>query len=195
MKKIKEFFKNFVPALILISMAYTVLVLTLIFVLPKAKAELGASIDGDYTLKGVYVLRDTNTPSWMEDGGDTKFSGIHHDFVLLVNPLVKGDKVYPREGILGSMEEGWFLFAEQLEKVDDSIYKIKPDAVVWKSSLGPIVHDLSEEGGLYPYLWDPKVGTGGERVYLNNDVLALSDNTGDNYWIRREDLILINPSL
>lgn len=184
---------------LVVGLAYLLLgfaVIAAIYLLPEEKnllpEKFEPSTSEDFILRGVYVLKEPNSPSWFKSDAIIT-SGVSHDFVLLVNPLLKGDRVYPQEGLLGGVKEGWFFFIDQLKKVDDPIYKIKVDAKVYKYLAGERKFDLSEEGGLYPYLWSPKTGAGGERIYLNNDVLTVSDNAGDNYWIRREDLVLINP--
>ncbi|MDD2807522.1 MAG: hypothetical protein PHW95_03330 [Patescibacteria group bacterium] len=147
-------------------------------------------------LNGVFLLNGYNVRSYVRnDKGEMTYSGISHDYAVLVNPAVNGD-----EFVEYRMEDGRrvYFYRDTVSRSKFPVYEIKADAKSF----------VEDEHGLQPkaetgkwwkedeYLINPTMSPNGcNRIYVNTDSAWSYPKDQVRRMFYRIDLILLNPDV
>lgn len=172
---------------------------------PLYVPDIDEPIDGppfSEKLKGVWVLLDDNMPSYTVTSDEVVCqTGTLHDWVVLVDPWIKGDRVF----LEGKNHPVEFFFRDQLVEAEGPIYRILPGSRSYKEAdpsgeiIVPDQYNWSgHRGGEFPYLMGTTLRVKDNlpgRIYLTNDEVP-AEWIKDGNWIHffhREDVVLLNP--
>ena len=154
-------------------------------------------------LEGVYLLNGHNVWSFLlDESGNSIPDGAHWDRIVLVDPMVDGDKIIIPNSPWYEGKEGrvHFFYRDQLWNTNDPVYGIQPGARSWSEEVGskiwaPDSYDW-EDLAKRTFLVGPEIDPNGSvRVYIGEEVLPVELLDKKSHFFYRGDLQLLNPEV